>query len=328
MLRDALLEHADKNDQLQHLLEVQARQHSSPSKVGLSAAGDAGPVRSAGEATHGAGDAAAGDAAEAHQAQVHRLEQKLKESNQKMLLLEEQLRIRSGSDYLGRDAVGELGALPELGLLPPADAWAAVGRGAADRICGAVPHNMADFGIKSRPSLGSLRTYGSVRSSLSEVLDQLKDDGSKQDTDASKDDKVPWRREVSPWRWEVAQDTQGREISPMRSGTYVTSPHQMQHQAMLLQAGRPPPGAMSAGTSSAAAHVQFVQAPTGSAWTTQYSPVTQQRRTSGTPIAHMPGPSRATPPRATPPTPASNTPSGMWTEQPPPIAPALRQGRC
>mmetsp|Transcript_105256 Transcript_105256/g.202165 ORF Transcript_105256/g.202165 Transcript_105256/m.202165 type:complete len:513 (-) Transcript_105256:118-1656(-) len=168
VLRDALLEHADKNDQLQQLLEVQARQHSTSPKVTVGASGDVGR-------SGGAGDAAAGDAAEAHQAHVQRLEQKLKESNQKMLLLEEQLRIRSGSDYLGRDTFGELGALPELGLLAPADAWAAVGRGAADRICGAVPHIVSGVQMKHRPSLGSLRALGTCRPSYAEVEDEVRE---------------------------------------------------------------------------------------------------------------------------------------------------------
>lgn len=159
VLRDALLEHADKNDQLQQLLEVQARHHSTSPKMTGNASGDA----------------AAGDAAEAQQAHVQRLEQKLKESNQKMLLLEEQLRIRSGSDYLGRDTVGELGALPELGLLAPADAWAAVGRGAADRICGAVPHLLSGFQMKNRPSLGSIRALGPCRPSYVEVEEEVRE---------------------------------------------------------------------------------------------------------------------------------------------------------
>lgn len=54
-------------------------------------------------------------------------------------MLEEQLRIRSGADPLGR-VTAELNALPELSMLPPSEAFSAVGNAAADRICGVVPH--------------------------------------------------------------------------------------------------------------------------------------------------------------------------------------------
>lgn len=156
VLRDALLEHADKNEQLQQLLkEVQARQQHSPTRAASVAAATS---LAASPLLEGRGDAAAGDDT-ASEETVRRLTRKLRESCQRVLLLEEQLRIRSGSDSLGSGTAPELGVLPDLGSLPPSDAWAAVGRGAADRLCGAVPHAEIDFARDSRPSIGSLIGY-------------------------------------------------------------------------------------------------------------------------------------------------------------------------
>lgn len=82
------------------------------------------------------------------EAAVQRLSEQLLDSNQKNLLLEEQLRIRSGSGP-GTFGAPDANALPELGALAnPADAWAAVGWSAADQLCGTSPHGHAvRFGL-------------------------------------------------------------------------------------------------------------------------------------------------------------------------------------
>jgi len=76
---------------------------------------------------------------EDHPAAVGQLNQQLKESHQKIVLLEEQLRMRSGSEPRAR-SVSKLEVIPELNNVPFVDAWAAVGLGAADRVCGASPY--------------------------------------------------------------------------------------------------------------------------------------------------------------------------------------------
>lgn len=73
------------------------------------------------------------------QPRICHLTQELSQSQQKIVLLEEELRVRSGLDPNGR-SVTELDDLPELSAVPYASAWAAVGMGAADRICGSSPH--------------------------------------------------------------------------------------------------------------------------------------------------------------------------------------------
>jgi len=121
-LRDTVLESAEKNDRLMQLLEVQQQAINCPSP----------PQRGV--------QSLPGDE-EGQQAVLQDLAQQLKEAAQRNVLLEEQLRIRSGSEPVGREAL-ELQALLELGALPPQDAWAAVGTGEADRFCGVTPHRM------------------------------------------------------------------------------------------------------------------------------------------------------------------------------------------
>eukprot|EP00401_Gymnodinium_catenatum_P063529 CAMPEP_0117545192 /NCGR_PEP_ID=MMETSP0784-20121206/45968_1 /TAXON_ID=39447 /ORGANISM="" /LENGTH=621 /DNA_ID=CAMNT_0005342031 /DNA_START=77 /DNA_END=1939 /DNA_ORIENTATION=- len=138
LLRDALLERADENEQILKLLEVQTQQHQGtprrPSGIGVNALND----------SQGA-------------SQVRHLTQQLKESNQKNLLLEEQLRIRSGSDDpASKFPAPELNdELYGLGALWPEDAWAVVGRTAADRLCGVAPHMHGCYSSSGRGSSGS-----------------------------------------------------------------------------------------------------------------------------------------------------------------------------
>lgn len=139
VLRDALLEHADQNEQLQQALsiEVQARQYDMLQMQQVQAAANI-------TSTNLAGGMSPEHRRESEE-MIEMLRKQLKESNQKTLLVEEQLRIRSGFDPLGHDSDPMGAALSELALLPAADAWAVVGRGAADRICGVVPHGAMDF---------------------------------------------------------------------------------------------------------------------------------------------------------------------------------------
>lgn len=147
VLRDALVERTEQSaaeiDRLQHLVEIQAHQHQlamvSASQAAARSAAQAALAHAASVASGGPGDKQKDEV-------IEHMKKQLRESNQKTVLLEEQLHIRSGFDSLGHDAAPEFGgALPELALLPPADAWAAVGRGAADRICGVTPHSAMDF---------------------------------------------------------------------------------------------------------------------------------------------------------------------------------------
>merc|ERR1719491_769009 len=105
---------------------------------------------------------------------IEMLRKQLKESNQKTLLVEEQLRIRSGFDPLGHDADPMGASLAELALLPPSDAWAVVGRGAADRICGVVPHGAMDF----PPRPARLRSDGIYSTAEHDVQQNLIEPGS------------------------------------------------------------------------------------------------------------------------------------------------------
>lgn len=112
VLRDALLERSEEIAHLRQLLEGHARR-SSPRWSAFAALPDE------------------------QQKVSDRLSQQLKELNQKNVLLEEQLRIRSSSDDRGfRAAAPNLDAMPEFGVVPLESTWASVGRGASDRICG------------------------------------------------------------------------------------------------------------------------------------------------------------------------------------------------
>lgn len=112
VLRDALLERSEEIAQLRQLLEGHARR-SSPRWSAFAALPDE------------------------QQKVCDRLSQQLKELNQKNVLLEEQLRIRSSSDDCGfRAAAPNLDAMPEFGVVLPESTWASVGRGASDRFCG------------------------------------------------------------------------------------------------------------------------------------------------------------------------------------------------
>eukprot|EP00927_Polykrikos_kofoidii_P036951 TRINITY_DN31136_c0_g1_i1.p1 TRINITY_DN31136_c0_g1~~TRINITY_DN31136_c0_g1_i1.p1 ORF type:complete len:782 (+),score=140.44 TRINITY_DN31136_c0_g1_i1:80-2347(+) len=111
-LRDLLMErHADQSN-LVKLLEVQAQQHTSPRLSPLTEDDDA-----------------------QRSPKVECLFQELKESNQRNVLLEEQLRVRSGSGDPGFRSTEKEDELPEFDALRPDDAWAFVGRRAADRLC-------------------------------------------------------------------------------------------------------------------------------------------------------------------------------------------------
>lgn len=125
-LRDALIEKVDQNEQLQELLnlEMQSRQQS-PEKPPIVSSdnADASVMLSLSQQTE-------------LLKQNELLKKQVKETIQKTVLLEEQLRMRSG-----REVVADLGgAYPEMASLRPKDAWDSVGLGAADRIYGSVPH--------------------------------------------------------------------------------------------------------------------------------------------------------------------------------------------
>lgn len=113
-LRDCLLEMADENETLKQLLEAHAAGPPPWRPHGVSTASDD------------------------NHAMAECLVQQLKDTSERNVLLEEQLRLRSGSEPLGR-AAPELDTAPELGTMTPAEAFSSVGLGAADRICGHTP---------------------------------------------------------------------------------------------------------------------------------------------------------------------------------------------
>lgn len=106
-LRDALLERSEEYNRLLQIVE--AMPHQGSARLGPS-----------------------------DEPAIQRMVQQLKDSRQKAFLLEEQLRLRSGPD--ADRGAPELSVFPDLDVVSPADAWARVGRGAADRICGSTPH--------------------------------------------------------------------------------------------------------------------------------------------------------------------------------------------
>eukprot|EP00929_Paragymnodinium_shiwhaense_P034360 TRINITY_DN18713_c0_g1_i1.p1 TRINITY_DN18713_c0_g1~~TRINITY_DN18713_c0_g1_i1.p1 ORF type:complete len:731 (-),score=166.11 TRINITY_DN18713_c0_g1_i1:94-2286(-) len=132
-LRDALLERDDKYDQLLKIvdfqkLELQALQQQQFQQQQLLAS----PRR----------PTLSGDVEdlEASSSQlVRRLTHQLKEMNQKNVLLQEQLRLRSGSDEPSAfgNFLPDMDEPPELSNVAPREAYALIGRRAADRLlCG------------------------------------------------------------------------------------------------------------------------------------------------------------------------------------------------
>mmetsp|Transcript_37089 Transcript_37089/g.106556 ORF Transcript_37089/g.106556 Transcript_37089/m.106556 type:complete len:539 (-) Transcript_37089:52-1668(-) len=111
---------------------------------------------------------------------IQQLTLQLKESHQKNVLLEEKLQLRTGSDPRTR-AIDEVEAPLELGLLPYTKAWAAVGLGAADRICGASPHVRS--ASTRGASWGSATTGGSLNVATGGCLPDISEESLNSDDD-------------------------------------------------------------------------------------------------------------------------------------------------
>jgi len=125
-LRDALMEGHEQNKYLRHLLEVRTKEKMRAQEA-LWAYQQQAQQRQPMTCR-----------SPAEQEYVDSLNQKLKETKDRMILLEEQLRMQSTVD---KDApLEEMTCTQNQMSVSPADAWAAVGHGAADRICGGTPH--------------------------------------------------------------------------------------------------------------------------------------------------------------------------------------------